>query len=197
MQIESVVIPMYKRTTLCISSQVGAAWDACFARTGKMGLLRNLSTEEIVGQVFAARYHLGFNIRNVVFMGMGEPLDNFDNVTQAIRVMEDQRGLDIARRYITVSTVGLTEGIDRLARIDGNPVNLAVSLNAPTDEISSRLMPVNRRFHGGPETISGKYPLIKKIVSFYRICVDPDVNDQRKMPWHLGQYLLLESQSEL
>jgi adenine C2-methylase RlmN of 23S rRNA A2503 and tRNA A37 len=73
----------------------------------------------------------GFDVRNVVFMGMGEPLDNPDNVIQAIRVLVDQRGLDIARRYITVSTVGLTAGIDRLARFDGGPVNLAVSLNAP------------------------------------------------------------------
>ena len=114
LDIESVVIPMFRRHTLCVSSQVGCRMGCRFCRTGKMGLLRNLTAAEITGQVFTARHRLGIDIRNVVFMGMGEPLDNLDNVIQAIRVMVDQRGMDIARRYITVSSVGLTAGIDAM-----------------------------------------------------------------------------------
>ena len=86
LDIESVVIPMFRRHTLCVSSQVGCRMGCRFCRTGKMGLIRNLTAAEIVGQVFAARHQLGFDVRNVVFMGMGEPLDNPDHVIQAIRV---------------------------------------------------------------------------------------------------------------
>jgi 23S rRNA (adenine2503-C2)-methyltransferase len=190
MQIESVVLPMYKRNTLCISSQVGCRMGCRFCQTGKMGLLRNLTVEEIVGQVFAARYRLGFEIRNVVFMGMGEPLDNFDNVTQAIRVMEDQRGLDIARRYITISTAGLIKGIDRLARISGDPINLAVSLNAPTNEIRSRLMPINRSMPMEDLKQSlEKYPLSKKSSLFIEYVLIQGVNDTREDALTLGRYL--------
>lgn len=190
LNIESVVIPMYKRYTLCISSQVGCRMGCRFCRTGKMGLLRNLTTDEIVGQVFNARYHLGFSIRNVVFMGMGEPLDNLDNVVQAIQVMEDQRGLDIARRYITVSTAGLTNGIDHLAQMAGNPLNLAVSLNAPNDAIRSLLMPINRSV--SMKTLKNsllKYPLSKKSTIFIEYVVIHGINDQREHAQALGQYL--------
>jgi 23S rRNA (adenine2503-C2)-methyltransferase len=188
--VESVVIPMFNRHTVCVSSQVGCRMGCRFCRTGKMGLTRNLTSPEIVEQVFFARHRLGLDIRNVVFMGMGEPLDNLDNVIQAVRVLEDQRGLDIARRYITISTVGLTDGIDLLARIDGGPVNLAVSLNAPDDAIRSQLMPINR---ANPMAALKKslerYPLAKKSSIFVEYVLIQGVNDQLAHVRALSRYL--------
>ena len=190
LDIESVVIPMFRRHTLCISSQVGCRMGCRFCRTGQMGLLRSLTVAEIVGQVFTARHLLGIDIRNVVFMGMGEPLDNLDNVIQAIRVMADQRGMNIARRYITVSSVGLTAGIDRLARLDGMPVNLAVSLNAPSDEIRSRLMPVNRSIPMAALQASLlNYPLAKKSALFIEYVLIRGINDRPEHARALARYL--------
>ena len=190
LDIESVVIPMFKRNTLCVSSQVGCRMGCRFCRTGKMGLIRNLTPAEIVGQVFTARHRMNIDIRNVVFMGMGEPLDNLDNVIQAIRVLTDQRGLDIARRYITVSTVGLTAGIDRLGRIDGAPVNLAVSLNAPTDEIRSRLMPINRSIPMDALQASLiTYPLARKSALFMAYVLIDGINDRQEHARALARYL--------
>lgn len=190
LDIESVVIPMFRRNTLCVSSQVGCRMGCRFCRTGKMGLIRNLTTAEIVGQVFTARHQLGVDVRNVVFMGMGEPLDNLENVVQAIRVLADQRGLDIARRYITVSTVGLTAGIDRLARLDGGPVNLAVSLNAPSDDIRSTIMPANRSNPMAELKASLlKYPLAKKAAFFMEYVLIRGVNDRRAHARALARYL--------
>ncbi len=191
LDVESVVIPMHRRNTLCVSSQVGCRMGCRFCRTGAMGLIRNLSPAEIVGQVFAARHRLGFDIRNIVFMGMGEPLDNLDNVVQAIRVLSDQRGMDIARRYITVSTVGLTAGIDRLGRLaDDGPVNLAVSLNAPSDDIRSTIMPVNR---SNPmdrlKAALMRYPLAGKAAFFIEYVLIQGINDQPVHARMLARYL--------
>jgi 23S rRNA (adenine2503-C2)-methyltransferase len=123
-------------------------------------------------------------------MGMGEPLDNTDNVIQALRVMVDQRGLDIARRYITVSTVGLTAGIERLARFEGGPVNLDVSLNAPADDIRSRLMPVNRSIPMAVlrDTLLA-YPLAKKSALFMEYVLIQGVNDRHEHAVALARYL--------
>lgn len=145
-RIESVVIPMATHFTLCVSTQAGCRMGCRFCRTGQMGFVRNLTTEEIVGQVLAARAVLGFDVRNLVFMGMGEPLDNFGHFTRAVRVLEDQRGLDIAKRRMTVSTVGLVDMIYALAGRRWSRLKLAVSLNAPDDRLRSYLMPVNRRW---------------------------------------------------
>ncbi len=148
LETESVIIPMgggqRSWKTLCVSSQVGCARGCTFCETAQLGLLRNLSTAEIVGQVVAARRFLAADVRNVVFMGMGEPMDNFDNVVQAVRVLNDTVGLSIARGRITISTVGRTDGIRRLAALGWRRINLAVSLNAPNDEIRSQIMPINR-----------------------------------------------------
>jgi 23S rRNA (adenine2503-C2)-methyltransferase len=190
LRVESVVIPMFRRHTLCVSSQVGCRMGCRFCRTGKMGLIRNLTTSEIVEQVFVARHHLGADIRNVVFMGMGEPLDNLDNVIQAVRVLEDQRGMDIARRYITISTVGLPDGIDRLARLDGPPLNLAVSLNAPDDVIRSRLMPVNRTHPmAALQDALRRYPLTKKSSIFVEYVLIQGINDRPEHARALSAYL--------
>ncbi len=190
LEIESVVIPMFKRHTLCVSSQVGCRMGCRFCRTGRMGLLRNLTAAEIVGQVYTARHRLGVDIRNVVFMGMGEPLDNLDNVLQAIRVLADQRGMDIARRHITVSTAGLTGGIDRLAGASDTPVNLAVSLNAPTDAIRSAIMPINRSnpMAALRASLLG-YPLARKAAIFMAYVLIQGLNDRPEHARALARFL--------
>jgi len=143
-RIESVVLPMETHRTICVSSQVGCRMGCRFCETARMGLVRHLTVEEIVGQVYAARRRFDRTLRNVVFMGMGEPFDNFETVIQAVRVLSDQRGLNIAQRHITVSTAGRIEGIRRLAALNLHHLKLAISLNAPNDRLRSQLMPLNR-----------------------------------------------------
>jgi 23S rRNA (adenine2503-C2)-methyltransferase len=190
LDIESVVIPMFNRHTLCVSSQVGCRMGCRFCRTGQMGLMRNLTAAEIVGQVFTARHQLGIDVRNVVFMGMGEPLDNLENVVQAMRVLTDQRGFDIAQRHITVSTVGLVAGIEGLGRIDGGPVNLAVSLNAPCDDIRSAIMPINRsNAMGALRTSLLRYPLTQKASLLVGYVLIRGLNDRRTHAKALARYL--------
>lgn len=145
-QIESVIVPMATHTTVCISCQAGCRMGCRFCRTGRLGLKRNLTASEIVGQVVNARFKYGIIAPNIVFMGMGEPFDNFENVVQAVGVLSDQRGLDIAHRHITVSTMGLVDGISRLGALNWPKLNLAISLNAADDETRCRIMPVNRKF---------------------------------------------------
>jgi 23S rRNA (adenine2503-C2)-methyltransferase len=164
LQTESVIIPMrnYHESswrTLCVSSQVGCRMGCTFCETGRMGLLRNLSAAEIVRQRLVARqvligdaaragsslYHYFIDhIRNVVFMGMGEPLDNLDQVVQAIRVFHEPAGLDIPHSQITICTVGRAEGIRKLAAVRWPNLRLAVSLNAGDDALRESLMPINR-----------------------------------------------------
>ena len=144
--IESVLIPEPPRLTLCISSQAGCGMGCVFCATARLGLQRNLLTHEIVGQVMAAERELdaGEAITNIVFMGMGEPLHNYDNVVAACEVLSAPWGLNVSARRITVSTVGLLPQMERLVRETN--VNLAVSLSATTDEERNRLMPVNKKY---------------------------------------------------
>ncbi len=144
LKIESVLIPMTGRNTLCVSSQAGCRMGCKFCETGKPGLKRNLAVSEIIGQVFNARFVLTEKIKNIVFMGMGEPFDNFDNVISAIKIMNEQKGFDIALRHITVSTAGLIGGIEKLGRLKMKGLRLAVSVNAADDKTRSRLMPLNQ-----------------------------------------------------
>lgn len=143
--IESVVMSMQGRKTLCLSSQIGCRMGCAFCLTGQMGFQRNLSVEEIVQQLFAARHVLKNPIQNVVFMGMGEPFDNFDAVMQAVRVISDPLAFGIGLRRITISTSGDINGITYFANATQALPNLAVSLGAPTDAIRSQLMPSRRR----------------------------------------------------
>lgn len=146
LEVETVNIPMGRgRYTLCVSSQVGCKMGCEFCETGRMGLLRHLRADEIVAQVLVARHVLGWTVRNVVFMGMGEALDNAEQVIQALRVLNDAAGLAIAQERITVCTVGSVRGIERLRREGMSRLNLSVSLNAANDGLRSRIMPVNRR----------------------------------------------------
>jgi 23S rRNA (adenine2503-C2)-methyltransferase len=148
--IESVLIPDGDKTTQCISSQVGCALDCQFCATAKLGLTRHLDAGEIVDQVYRARALLaevepGRRITNIVYMGMGEPLHNYDNVIRSLRILTDDKGAGLSQRRITVSTVGLVPKIAKLGEEDVRP-NLAVSLNASSNEIRDRIMPVNKKF---------------------------------------------------
>jgi 23S rRNA (adenine2503-C2)-methyltransferase len=142
--VEAVFIPEVRRGTLCISSQAGCVLDCAFCSTGKQGFNRNLTTAEIIGQLWLASRLVDARISNVVMMGMGEPLLNLDNVIPALRLMLDDNAYGLSRRRITVSTSGVIPGMDRLR--DECPVALAVSLHAPNDRLRDRLVPVNRRF---------------------------------------------------
>ncbi len=142
--VETVLIPEGSRTTICVSSQVGCAMNCRFCLTGRGGFVRDLKAHEIVDQVIAVqRLCAPRAVTNIVFMGTGEPLKNLSNVIEAVRRMNGL--LKISRRRITVSTSGVVPEIDRLAGMSPS-VNLAVSLNAATDELRSLLMPVNRRY---------------------------------------------------
>ena len=160
--IESVLIPTERRNTLCISSQVGCAMGCKFCLTATMGLQQQLNTAEIVGQVIHARrlFEPTQRISNIVFMGMGEPLHNLDNVIPSIHVLLNDSGLNMSRRKITVSTCGLIPGIKRLG--EETDVRLAISLNATTNASRDQLMPINRA-HSLDDLISAlkKYPLRK------------------------------------
>ncbi len=147
LEVECVRVPMANdRFTLCVSSQVGCKLACGFCETAKMGLLRNLTAAEIVSQLVVARAVLGWDVRNVVFMGMGEPLDNVDNLVRALEVLNDRRGLAFGQQRLTVCTAGHVDGIRRLARMGWKRLGLSVSLNAALDEKRDRLMPVNRRW---------------------------------------------------
>lgn len=150
--IEAVYIPEPDRATLCVSSQVGCALDCSFCATGKQGLNRNLSTAEIIGQVWAAEHGLRSAgdyrgdraITNVVFMGMGEPLANYHNLVPALNILLDDNGMGLSKRRVTVSTSGLVPFMDRLRNeVD---VALAVSLHATNDALRNELVPINRKY---------------------------------------------------
>ena len=148
--VEAVFIPEASRGTLCVSTQAGCTMACQFCSTGRQGFNRNLSTAEIIGQLWWANRTLAAThggqrvISNVVLMGMGEPLLNFDNVVPALRLMLAEHGYGLSRRRVTLSTVGIVPMIDRLR--DECPVALAVSLHAPNDELRSRLVPLNEKY---------------------------------------------------
>jgi len=162
--IETVFIPEDDRGTLCISTQAGCAVNCVFCSTGKQGFSRNLGTSEIIGQLWWAEHALRSSlgggegdrvISNVVLMGMGEPLQNYDAVLPALRLMLDDNAYGLSRRRVTLSTSGMIPQIDRLA--EDCPVALAVSLHAPNDDLRDRLVPLNR-----------KYPLAELMVACRR-----------------------------
>ncbi len=148
--VESVFIPEDDRGTLCVSTQAGCALDCAFCSTGKQGFNRNLSVAEIIGQLWQANVALGADpkgeriISNVVLMGMGEPLANFENTVTALRLMLDDNAYGLSRRRVTVSTAGLVPMMDRLG--EECPVALAVSLHAPNDALRDVLVPINRKY---------------------------------------------------
>jgi 23S rRNA (adenine2503-C2)-methyltransferase len=192
--VETVFIPEPNRGTLCISSQVGCALNCTFCSTGAQGFNRNLSTGEIVGQVWLAAQALGHQrngvrrITNVVFMGMGEPLLNFDAVVDALSLLRDDLGFGFAAKRVTLSTAGLVPGIDRLR--DTIDVALAVSLHAPDDKLRETLVPLNRKYpikelmRSCADYVSDKH---KRSVTFEYTLID-GVNDR---PEHARQLVKL------
>ncbi len=192
---EMVYIPETDRGTLCISSQVGCALDCAFCSTAQQGFNRNLSTEEIVGQVWLANRELGFKaggeriVTNVVLMGMGEPLANFRNVVPALHILLDDLGFDLSRRRVTLSTSGLVPQIYRLAQETN--VALAVSLHAPDDELRSRLVPINR-LHPIAELLAACWHYIDeqngRSVTFEYVLLD-QVNDSPQQARALARLL--------
>ena len=148
--VETVFIPEAERGTLCISSQVGCALECTFCSTGRQGFNRNLTAAEIIGQLWWANKAMGVTpknervISNVVMMGMGEPMANFDNVVTALSIMLDDYGYGLSRRRVTVSTSGMVPQMDRLR--DAMPVALAVSLHASNDEVRDQIVPLNKKY---------------------------------------------------
>ena len=175
--IETVFMPEVNRGTLCVSSQVGCALECAFCATGRQGFNRNLTTAEIIGQLWWATRTLSLEpgwarlgrdnverpVSNVVMMGMGEPLTNFDNVVRAMRIMLDDNAYGLSRRKVTLSTAGIVPAIDRLR--EECPVALAVSLHAPNDALRDELVPINK-----------KYPLRQLLAACQRY-VDPLLGD--------------------
>jgi 23S rRNA (adenine2503-C2)-methyltransferase len=141
--IESVLMRYKHGNTLCVSCEVGCRMGCAFCASTLGGLVRRLTAGEILDQVIFAQKDSGLSVNNIVMMGIGEPLDNFDNVLRFLRLVNDPEGLNIGMRHISLSTCGLVQGIDRLAELDLQ-LTLSVSLHAPVDEVRSRIMPVNR-----------------------------------------------------
>jgi 23S rRNA (adenine2503-C2)-methyltransferase len=179
---ECVLLPMgHERTTLCVSSQVGCKMGCSFCETGRMGLLRNLSAAEIIGQLLVARHQLGWPVRNVVFMGMGEALDNFEAVTQALRVLTDPAGLAMGQERITICTVGRVDGIRRLASEHWKRLNLSLSLNAPDDALRASLMPVARKTSLAElQAALLEYRPRRNFALGVNYCLLPGINDRRE-----------------
>ena len=149
--IEMVLIPENNRATLCVSSQVGCAVDCSFCATGKQGFSRNLNLDEIIGQVWVAANSFGLprepnsrNITNVVMMGMGEPLLNFNPVVNAMDLMMDDNAYGLSKRKVTLSTSGIVPKIDELAKV--SDVSLTISLHAPNNELRDQLVPINKKY---------------------------------------------------
>jgi 23S rRNA (adenine2503-C2)-methyltransferase len=178
-RIESVFIPDTPKQTLCISTQAGCAMRCAFCLTGRMGLERNLSAGEIAGQVrvLARELDLLGGPFNIVLMGMGEPLHNYDATMKALRILADAHGLGIPPRRVTLSTVGVLPALERLATEPMMP-NLAVSLHATTDELRERLVPVNRKY-GLSDLLAAcrRFPLRRRSrITFEYVLLD-DCND--------------------
>ncbi|QMU62636.1 MAG: 23S rRNA (adenine(2503)-C(2))-methyltransferase RlmN [Gammaproteobacteria bacterium] len=189
--VETVYIPEDDRATLCVSSQVGCVLDCTFCATARQGFAGNLSSAQIIAQLWFAEHRLRKQlnktrvISNVVFMGMGEPLANFDNVVKAIQIMMDDNAYGLGKRKVTVSTSGLVPKIDKLR--EALDVSLAVSLHAPNDEVRNQLVPLNRRYPIS-ELISACHRFLedkhrKHSITFEYVMLD-QVNDQ---PEHAKQ----------
>jgi 23S rRNA (adenine2503-C2)-methyltransferase len=189
--IESVFIPDTPAMTLCISTQVGCAMACAFCLTGKMGLVRNLTAGEIAGQVRLLHRALDFGETpfNIVLMGMGEPLHNYDETMKAIRILCDKHGFGLPPRRITLSTVGLLPQLKRLAREKLMP-NLAISLHAPTDVQRGDLVPVNRRY-GIAEIIEAcrRFPLKRRARITFEYVLLSGINDRAEDGRRLAQLL--------
>ena len=195
--VEAVFIPEKDRGTLCVSSQIGCSLDCSFCATGKQGFNRNLSAAEIIGQVWVAQRSVGPRrdtanrpVTNVVMMGMGEPLLNFDNVVPAMKLMLDDNGYGLSKRRVTLSTSGVVPMIDKLG--DEIDVSLAISLHASTDELRNELVPINRKYNirallDACHRYLAKCPDNRQVTIEYTLI--KDVNDQQEHAEQLAALL--------
>lgn len=194
--IESVYMPSEDRKTLCVSTQVGCAMACSFCMTGTLGLKRNLTPGEIVAQVHAVNREVRKNeghetyrpLSNLVFMGMGEPLHNFENLKTALSILQSEEGPNFSHRHITVSTVGLVPMIERFGQ--ETDVKLAISLNASTDEQRSKTMPVNRKWNiAALLDACRKFPLRQGRRITFEYVLLRDFNDSDEDAWRLIELL--------
>jgi 23S rRNA (adenine2503-C2)-methyltransferase len=190
-QIESVFIPDTPAMTFCISTQVGCAMACAFCLTGRMGLVRNLTAGEIVGQVRVLADALSLRDKpfNIVLMGMGEPLHNYDETMKALRILADEHGFALPPKRVTLSTVGLLPALERLAREAIMP-NLAISLHAPTDVQRGELVPINRKY-GVAEIIEAckRFPVRKRSRITFEYVLLSGVNDSPEDARRLARLL--------
>jgi 23S rRNA (adenine2503-C2)-methyltransferase len=194
--VESVLIPLFdeneddlKRLTLCVSSQVGCALDCAFCATGKLKFTRNLSAAEIVEQILFVEKHISTKITNVVFMGMGEPLHNFENVVKAVEILTHPKSAVISRKRITISTSGIVPKIRLLAELKRS-IKLAISLHATTDKLRNQLMPVNNKWNISElrESIEYYYRLTKIPITYEYILFE-GMNDSMEDVKRLARYV--------
>jgi 23S rRNA (adenine2503-C2)-methyltransferase len=190
--VEAVLIFAPNRRTVCVSCQVGCPARCAFCASGKQGLIRNLSVGEIVEQVLHINAFLaprGERVCHIVFMGMGEPLENYDPVLSAVRLFNSPDALNISQRRITLSTVGVVEGIDRLAREEVR-INLVLSLHAPNQQIRKKIIPYARKYHIG-EVIAAmdRYAAATKRDITYEYTLLEGINDQPEHADELAQLL--------
>jgi 23S rRNA (adenine2503-C2)-methyltransferase len=179
--VESVLIPDDKqersKLTLCVSCQVGCAWGCAFCATATLGFGRNLTAGEMVEQLYWAMENVGQKPTNIVFMGMGEPLHNLEQVTRALSIIQHPWGAGLSPRRLTVSTSGVVTGIDLLAKVRPAP-NLAISLNATTDEVRDQLMPINQRWKiASLLEAARRFPLAHHRRITFEYVLFADVND--------------------
>jgi len=190
-KIESVLIPERDYLTLCISTQVGCAQGCIFCLTGKRGLTRNLTTSEIVNQILTVKERIkdASKITNIVLMGMGEPLANYQNTLHALRIITNSYGLDFSKRKVTLSTAGLAPQMEMLGKdID---INLAVSLNAADDETRSFLMPINQKYPLEKLIKTCKsYPLPPRRRITFEYILIRDINDSEHHAYKLAKILM-------
>jgi 23S rRNA (adenine2503-C2)-methyltransferase len=190
-QIESVFIPEERRDTFCISTQVGCAVGCPYCVSGRLPLQRNLLPGEIIGQILLMKTDRGTSTKrlNIVIMGMGEPLNNYNNVMKAIRLMTDDRGMSISPRRVTLSTSGVVPGIRRLAAEAVTP-NLAISLNATTDAVRDTLVPINKRWNIASLLESCRsFPLAQRRRITFEYILIKGINDSNEDALRLARLL--------
>jgi len=184
-KIESVIITENKRVTFCISSQVGCALDCKFCATGKMGILRNLTPGEIVEQVLQMQEKIGQKPTNIVYMGMGEPMLNYESVISAANILSAPRGLGLAKRRITISTSGVIPGIKRFTK-EKQPFSLAISLNSIDDIIRQKIMPISKKYPIEVliESAKNYTEQLNKLITFEYVLIDKynsSIDDAKKL----------------
>lgn len=188
-KVESVLMKYKFGYSVCVSNQIGCKMGCTFCASAKIGFVRNLTPGEIVGQILKIQEHSGEKVSNIVFMGIGEPFDNYDNVLKAIRLLNDPKALNIGARHMSVSTCGLVDGINKFAD-EKIQCNLCISLHSSRDEVRTEMMPINKRYSIA-EVLNACREYIKKTnrrITFEYALVN-GVNDNREDAIHLARLL--------